>query len=121
MQVLAGRPGRTEGNWFLRKNSDGRIEIAANQAGILIEGMVSRGLIHIGARTDAEGNEENYFDLQPLWQRLQALTAAPSTPASETAEIPVVTLFESEFGRPLSGFECEQIRNWMGRDGHPRG
>ncbi|MCL6593475.1 MAG: DnaD domain protein [Alicyclobacillus sp.] len=30
-----------------------------------------------------------------------------------------MSLFEEEFGRPLSGLECEQICQWLDRDRHP--
>ncbi|MCL6515512.1 DnaD domain protein [Alicyclobacillus sp.] len=85
--------------------------------------LVEAGLLAIGVRLEADGTHGNYFDLRPLWTALrpkdpQPVQAAPAQTALERAK-DVVTLFEEEFGRPLSGLECEQIRHWLEQDRHP--
>lgn len=87
---------------------------SADEIGTSIEQLVEKGLLAIGERTDDNGFPCNYFDLMPLWHKLQQTSASELLPRTNA-----VTLFESEFGRPLSGFECEQIRQWQDRDGHP--
>lgn len=81
----------------------------------LIGGLVQRGLLSIGERLDEYGTHSNYFDLRPLWERLRG--KKQEVPVHEWRKDPI-TLFEEEFGRPLSGLECEQIRQWLERDGH---
>jgi DNA replication protein len=82
-----------------------------------IETLVNRGLLSIGERLDDQGTHSNYFDLKPLWTRLRGRDPMHN-PTREWRKDPI-TLFEEEFGRPLSGLECEQIRQWIERDGHP--
>lgn len=78
--------------------------------------LVKDGFLAIGERLDEHGTRENYFDLKPLWARLRGQNPLKDT--SREWRKDTVTLFEEEFGRPLSGLECEQIRQWMERDGH---
>ncbi|MDQ0188585.1 DnaD domain protein [Alicyclobacillus cycloheptanicus] len=89
--------------------------MSADAAGTLVSGLVSKGVLAIGERSDENGSQCNFFDLSPLWEKLQG---APE-PTPEPKRLDPVSLFEAEFGRPLSGFECEQIRQWMERDEHP--
>jgi len=79
--------------------------------------LVSKGFLAIGERLDGKGTVSTYFDLKPLWGRLRGRDPL-KTPNRELTKNPV-QLFEEEFGRPLSGLECEQIREWMDRDRHP--
>jgi DNA replication protein len=79
--------------------------------------LVAKGVLAIGERLDDDGTHSNYFDLKPLWQRLRGQDPL-RTPVREWRKDPV-TLFEEEFGRPLSGLECEQIRQWLEQDGYP--
>lgn len=89
--------------------------VSPNDAGQLIDQLVSKGHLSIGERTDLDGVRCNFFDMTPLWKRLQDGTPAAVEPPKL---LDPVSQFEAEFGRPLSGFECEQIRTWMERDGH---
>lgn len=81
-----------------------------------IDHLVSHGYLSIGERLDDKGTHSNYFDLKPLWTRLRGRN--PTQDQTREWRKDTVTLFEEEFGRPLSGLECEQIRQWMERDGH---
>ena len=91
--------------------------MSPQEAAELIGGLVQRGYLSIGERLDGFGTHSNYFDLRPLWERLRGKQQAKE-PLHEWRKDPI-TLFEEEFGRPLSGLECEQIRQWLDRDGHP--
>lgn len=91
--------------------------MAPEEVAELIGGLVQRGFLSIGERLDNFRTQANYFDLRPLWERLRG-KKQNDTPLHEWRKDPI-TLFEEEFGRPLSGLECEQIRQWLDRDGHP--
>lgn len=82
-----------------------------------INELVMDGFLAMGERLDEQGTVSTYFDLKPLWTRLRGKDPTKS-PIREWTQNPV-QLFEEEFGRPLSGLECEQIRQWLDRDGHP--
>lgn len=79
--------------------------------------LVSKGFLAIGERLDDQGTVSTYYDLKPLWEKLRGRDPF-KTPNREWSKNPV-QLFEEEFGRPLSGLECEQIREWLERDRHP--
>jgi DNA replication protein len=83
----------------------------------VVGALVSRGMLSIGERVDDNGTHANYFDLKPLWDRLRGKDPMKSR-VREWRRDPV-SLFEEEFGRPLSGLECEQIRQWLEVDGMP--
>jgi DNA replication protein len=78
--------------------------------------LVTNGYLAIGERLDEYGTHSNYFDMKPLWTRLRGQDPLKDTTREWRKD--TVTLFEEEFGRPLSGLECEQIRQWTERDGH---
>lgn len=83
----------------------------------MIGSLITRGLLVIGERLEENGTRSNYFDLKPLWVRLRGRDPLESK-TREWRQDPV-SLFEEEFGRPLSGLECEQIKQWSERDGLP--
>jgi DNA replication protein len=87
------------------------------EAGEIIERLIGRGLLSIGERLEADGTQTHYFDFKPLWDRLRGRDPL-HTPVREWKR-DLVSVFESEFGRPLSGMECEQIRNWLDQDRLP--
>src|SRR5579875_276620 len=108
----------------VRKTTDlSALEIASlcgmspNEVMFCIDRLLKNGFLAIGERLDEQGTHSNYYDLQPLWSRLCGKDPR-ETGIREWRRDPV-TLFEEEFGRPLSGLECEQIRQWMELDGHP--
>jgi DNA replication protein len=82
-----------------------------------IDKLLRRGFLAIGERLNAEGTRSNYYDLRPLWNQLRGKDMN-QTGIREWHKDPV-SLFEEEFGRPLSGLECDQIRQWLENDGHP--
>lgn len=79
--------------------------------------LVGDGYLALAERMDVEGTVSSYFDLKPLWIRLRGRDPLKN-PTREWTKNPV-KLFEEEFGRPLSGLEYEQIRQWLERDRHP--
>ncbi|MCL6453786.1 MAG: DnaD domain protein [Alicyclobacillus sp.] len=94
-----------------------RLGIDAPQTTDVLSNLVTRGFLAVGERLDGQGVISTYYDLKPLWTRLRGRDPLQS-PVNQWTKNPVV-LFEEEFGRPLSGLECEQIREWLERDKHP--
>ena len=88
--------------------------------GEIVDGLVSRGLVSIGERVDDQGTQSHYFDLAPLWAHIRKPVPVPTDKRRKrTAQTDIVSLFEEEFGRPLSGLECDQVRQWLELDSHP--
>ncbi|MCL6548000.1 MAG: DnaD domain protein [Alicyclobacillus sp.] len=118
LQIIAAR--QVEGVDFLSAQSLGsRCGMASGRVTEVIGRLVSLGVLRIGLRYDDAGTEENFFDLSPLWRALWPRNDHAAEMASRTDPGDVVSLFEQEFGRPLSPFECEQIIHWLERDRHP--
>lgn len=116
LQLLAAAQGR------------GTTELSAQELGSLckmtlqevmqrMDTLVRREFLGIGERWNEEGTKSLYYDLSPLWQQLRGKEV--HSPNGRAWSRNPITLFEEEFGRPLSGLECEQIRQWLEHDGHP--
>ncbi|WP_173916329.1 DnaD domain-containing protein [Halobacillus sp. Marseille-Q1614] len=58
------------------------------------------------------GNE--CYSLEPLWEKLFTCSANGPTPVQSTENL--FSLFEQEFGRPLSPFEIENINIWLDQE-----
>ncbi|GMA55664.1 DNA replication protein DnaD [Alicyclobacillus sacchari] len=81
-----------------------------------VERLVLEGYLAIGEKFDEHGAHVTYFDLQPLWDRIRGKSSKKE--ARQFRKDPL-TLFEEEFGRPLSAMECDQLRTWLGENGYP--
>ncbi|MDP9728170.1 DnaD domain-containing protein [Alicyclobacillus tolerans] len=80
-----------------------------------LDRLVQSNYLAVGERIDEQGAHCTYFDLAPLWRKIRG---QKDTPYREWRKDPV-TLFEEEFGRPLSGLELEQLRQWLEVDKLP--
>jgi DNA replication protein len=116
LQILAASQGR------------GTTELSAQEIGTLckmtvpevmerVDQLIRKSFLAIGERWNQEGTKSLYFDLGPLWQQLRGKDTNAERGRAWSRD--PISLFEEEFGRPLSGLECEQIRQWMELDGHP--
>ena len=86
---------------------------------------ILRHLLQKGYLTIEEENDENSiiyekYSLQPLWEKMLLLfiNDHEEQPKNEEQESSLYTIFEQEFGRPLSPFECESLSMWIDQDGH---
>lgn len=62
------------------------------------------------------------YSLKPLWvklfQYLMSETIEQQKTVVQKEEQSLYTIFEQEFGRPLSPFECESLSMWIDQDHH---
>lgn len=84
---------------------------------------VLRGLIQRGYLTIVQKNEDNIYSevysLEPLWEKLIVTHyQKQTTQQSDEYEDALYTIFENEFGRPLSPMECESLTMWLDQDQH---
>ncbi|MFB5189344.1 DnaD domain-containing protein [Alicyclobacillus fastidiosus] len=118
LQILAS--GQIRGTTELSAQDLGDLcGMSSKEIMLCVERLVREGLLGIGERFDDLGAHVTYFDLQPLWQRLRGKPAPSATAQSRVWRQDPVTMFEEEFGRPLSALECDQIRTWLGTEGYP--
>jgi DNA replication protein len=84
--------------------------------------LMQRGFLTIeGHKKNGEVMCESY-SLQPLWEKMLQLlmneTIEEEREKEKDLQSSLYTIFEKEFGRPLSPFECETLMMWQDQDGH---
>jgi DNA replication protein len=115
LQILAN--GQVHGTTELSAQEVGDLcGMSSKEVLFAVERLVHEGLLGIGERWDDSGAHVTYFDLQPLWERLRGKPTPQEQ--SKTWRTEPFTMFEEEFGRPLSALECEQLRTWLSQDGY---
>jgi DNA replication protein len=82
-----------------------------------------RSLVHkkvIGIEKDQDSN--NIFSFSPLWEKVTRLLQEPKKQYKKhpsKMEPDIYSIFEQEFGRPLSPIECETLASWIDQDSQP--
>nr|WP_205003286.1 DnaD domain-containing protein [Scopulibacillus daqui] len=80
--------------------------------------LVQNGFLNIEQRTDNQIYSEAYT-LEPLWEKLIVHHYQKTTDQQHAEqEVALYTVFENEFGRPLSPIECETLTMWLDQDHH---
>ncbi|MFK4997779.1 DnaD domain-containing protein [Bacillus sp. N9] len=98
-----------------------RMTMTSEECSMMLRKLVQAGFIQIEDQSkDGVGFEK--YSLAPLWLKLIDDIEREQKQASvETALIEeqnLYTLFEQEFGRPLSPLECESLAMWIDQDKH---
>ncbi|MFT8871182.1 MAG: DnaD domain-containing protein [Sporolactobacillus sp.] len=83
----------------------------------LLRDLIRRGCLSIVQKNEDHIYSESY-SLLPLWEKLLHYAAGnlQTENGKEKSENALYTLFENEFGRPLSPIECETLAMWMDED-----
>jgi DNA replication protein len=80
--------------------------------------LVQKGFVAIEERIDEQQIRSEHYSLEPLWEKIvRHLLKEPLREENEQEE-ELYTLFEREFGRPLSPMECETLAMWIDQDEH---
>lgn len=99
-----------------------RMTITEEKCMEILRQLIQRGYLEIN-----EGNDENRiiyekYSLRPLWEKmLQHLVQQNMNEEKvieKQHEKDLYSIFEQEFGRPLSPFECESLAMWLDQDHH---
>lgn len=72
--------------------------------------LLSKNLIRINTMKDGNGKRVEVVDLDPLYQEID-MTFQEEKKEEESKD--VYSIFESEFGRPISSMEYEIIHAWL--------
>lgn len=93
-----------------------RMTMQESECLYVIEGLIKKGFMKIEVENDKEIGYEKY-SLEPLYEKMAtsfilSLKKLEAVEAKE-AGASLYTIFEQEFGRPLSPFECETLAMWM--------
>ncbi|WP_316569815.1 DnaD domain-containing protein [Neobacillus sp. YIM B06451] len=99
-----------------------RMTISINECTDLLRRLIQRGYIEIIDECSPEGIRSETYSLDPLWEKLvdQFLLNQKNEKEQgrKSEESDLYTVFEKEFGRPLSPFECETLAMWVDDDKH---
>lgn len=99
-----------------------KMSISDSRCTEILRYLLKKGFISIKEEHDEHNIIYENYTLKPLWDILLDLfIASNKKEALETQkqeEINVYTIFEQEFGRPLSPFECESLAMWLDLDHH---
>ncbi len=93
-----------------------RMTFQESECLFLIQSLIQKGFIQIEEENSQEVGNEKY-SLEPLYEKMLShflLTQKKGEvkQAKEAGES-LYTVFEQEFGRPLSPFECETLAMWI--------
>ncbi len=84
----------------------------------MLRRLIQHGFLSIVQKKENQIYSEAY-SLLPLWDRLLSYAyGKESKAAEEEGEKALYTIFEREFGRPLSPIECESLAMWTDEDHH---
>ncbi|MFT4413057.1 DnaD domain protein [Fredinandcohnia humi] len=111
------------GNFFPTPSEiSSRMTLSETRCTEILRQLIQRGYLEIN-----EDNDENRviferYSLRPFWEKIiQYLFYQTINEEKEKAkqqELDLYTVFEQEFGRPLSPFECESLAMWLDQDHH---
>lgn len=98
-----------------------RMTISSVQCMEVLRTLVQNGFLMIeGSQKDGALCES--YSLQPLWEKILQLlmneTISEELEMQQQLESSLYSIFEKEFGRPLSPFECETLTMWQDQDHH---
>ena len=96
----------------------------------LIQDLIYKELLELGQKRDSEGRITNFYDLKPLYQKLDTIIDERETNANDQVRAgelieerqsvnplqELVIQFEIEFGRLLSPIEKQEIAAWLNID-----
>lgn len=111
------------GNFFPTPNEiSNRMTISATDCMELLRQLIQRGFLGIIEDSDENNVRFEKYSLRPLWDKMIQSILVENLQEEklkvQQQEINLYTMFEKEFGRPLSPFECESLTMWLDQDHH---
>lgn len=88
-----------------------------------IHQLIQKKILFIETTKDAEGMTQDAYSLDMLWERLLVLIKQLNNEKQDIVqkkeEKNLYSMFEAEFGRPLSPIEAETLVAWTKEDNYP--
>ncbi|WP_246942116.1 DnaD domain-containing protein [Bacillus pinisoli] len=111
-----------KGNNFPTPNEiASRMTLPVNQCTDTLRKLLQKGFLKIEESDNGSVRGERY-SLQPLWEKMLILFLQDSKEEDKqnrrSLESRLYSLFESEFGRPLSPIEIETLSIWLDQENH---
>lgn len=120
MMILQVKKFKQNGNQFPTPNElSEQMSITTSTCTSILRSLIQRGFLTIEECEENTILFENY-SLKPLWDKLFSYLMQENSKKEleETKQIDdnLYTIFENEFGRPLSPFECETLAIWIDQE-----
>lgn len=93
-----------------------RIGLTSTQIVKEMQGLLTKKLIELQQDVDQWGKMSEYYDLDPLFQKLVEIVEPNNQNREILVDPNLFSLFEREFGRPLSPREIEYLVQWLDQD-----
>lgn len=112
-----------------RGDSFPNIEMIAQNMGLTknsafkgVHQLIQKRVLSIETKKDENGITQDAYSLSFLWEKLLALLNEKNQVKTQQEqaekEVNLYSVFEAEFGRPLSPFEMETLTMWVEEDGY---
>ncbi|MFS0863365.1 DnaD domain protein [Fredinandcohnia sp. 179-A 10B2 NHS] len=99
-----------------------RMTLSESKCSETLRQLIQRGYLEINEDNDENRVIYEKYSLRPLWEKVVQFLFYKSMnedkEKKEQTETNLYTVFEQEFGRPLSPFECESLAMWLDQDHH---
>jgi DNA replication protein len=99
-----------------------RMTLTPTECMEVLRRLLQKGLLAIEEHVDDHAIRGEKYSLKPLWEKLVYFLLSESLyeekERQQEEEQSLYSMFEQEFGRPLSPFECETLAMWMDQDHH---
>jgi DNA replication protein len=120
MMILHVKNFKQSGNHFPTPTElSEHMSISTSACTTILRGLIQRGFLTIEESEENTILFENY-SLRPLWDKLYTYFIQENNKKeldqSKQADESLYTIFENEFGRPLSPFECETLAIWIDQE-----
>jgi DNA replication protein len=120
MMVLQVRKFKQNGNHFPTPTElSEHMSISTSVCTTILRSLIQRGFLTIEECEENTILFENY-SLKPLWDKLYSYLMKENNKKeqeqSKQEDQSLYSIFENEFGRPLSPFECETLAIWIDQD-----
>ncbi|UOQ93549.1 DnaD domain-containing protein [Halobacillus shinanisalinarum] len=93
----------------------GYLSFSSQDCSKVLRSLIQKQLITIEQKHSEQLVRNESYSLEPLWEKLFAQHKHSYTTEEEQAGS-LFSLFEQEFGRPLSPFEIENINIWLDQE-----
>lgn len=112
-----------KGNQFPTPNElSSKMTISVTVCTEILHKLIQKGFIDIQDGFSESGIRYEKYTIEPLWEKLaQVFLMSKKQQKKEEQQkdgTDLYTVFEQEFGRPLSPFECESLAMWLDDDRH---
>ncbi|KKI88755.1 DNA replication protein DnaD [Bacillus sp. SA1-12] len=120
MMILQVKKFKQIGNHFPTPTElSGHMSIPTSACTSILRSLIQRGFLTIEECEENTILFENY-SLKPLWDKLYTYMEQEKSKQEQEHSLQedqsLYTIFENEFGRPLSPFECETLAIWIDQD-----